>query len=55
MDRRELRLAGRTAWSWALFACRVGDKVFILSADPADATRYVLCYSAVDGSQLWMH
>ena len=31
-----------------------GDLVFVLSADPEDATRYVLCYSAVDGTQRWM-
>jgi outer membrane protein assembly factor BamB len=30
-----------------------GDKVFLLSADPDDATRFVLCYSANDGSLLW--
>ena len=27
-----------------------GDKVFLLSADPDTATRYMLCYSATDGS-----
>jgi len=31
-----------------------GDKVFLLSANPQDATRYVLGYSAVDGRQLWV-
>ncbi|MBI2481663.1 MAG: PQQ-binding-like beta-propeller repeat protein [Planctomycetia bacterium] len=30
-----------------------GDKVFLLSADPDTATRYMLCYSATDGSQIW--
>ena len=30
-----------------------GERVFLLSADPDDATRYVLCYSATDGSLLW--
>ncbi len=30
-----------------------GDKVFVMSADPATATRYVLCLSAADGSELW--
>jgi len=30
-----------------------GDKVFLMSADPHDATQYVLCYSATDGSLLW--
>lgn len=30
-----------------------GDKVFLMSADPATATRYVLCLSAADGSELW--
>jgi outer membrane protein assembly factor BamB len=30
-----------------------GEKVFLLSADPSDATRYVLCYSAENGSLLW--
>jgi outer membrane protein assembly factor BamB len=30
-----------------------GDKIFLLSADPETATRFVLCYSAVDGRQLW--
>ena len=30
-----------------------GDKVFLLSADPDTATRYMLCYSAADGSQIW--
>ena len=31
-----------------------GDKVFLLSADPDNATRYVLCYSALDGSETWV-
>ncbi len=31
-----------------------GDKVFVLSADGGNATRYVLCYSAASGSKLWM-
>src|SRR5262245_24851056 len=30
-----------------------GDKIFLLSADPKDATRYVLCLNAADGSTLW--
>ena len=30
-----------------------GDKVFLLSADPEDATRYMLCYDATSGEQLW--
>ena len=30
-----------------------GDKVFVLSANPDDATRYCLCYSVSDGKQLW--
>jgi len=30
-----------------------GEKVFLLSADPSNATRYVLCYSAENGSLLW--
>ena len=30
-----------------------GDKIFLLSADSETATRYVLCYSAIDGKQLW--
>ena len=30
-----------------------GDKVFVLSADPRDATRYMLCYDATNGAQLW--
>jgi outer membrane protein assembly factor BamB len=30
-----------------------GDKVFLLSANKDDATRYCLCYSAKDGKQLW--
>lgn len=30
-----------------------GDRVFVLSADPDDATRYVLCLSATTGRELW--
>lgn len=30
-----------------------GDKVFLLSADPKDATRYMLCLSATSGAELW--
>ncbi len=30
-----------------------GDKVFLLSANPENATRYVLCVGAVDGKILW--
>jgi outer membrane protein assembly factor BamB len=30
-----------------------GDKLFLLSADPKSATRYVLCLSIVDGRELW--
>ena len=30
-----------------------GDKVFVLSAHPDDATRYCLCYRVSDGKQLW--
>lgn len=30
-----------------------GDKVFLLSADPDNATRYMLCYDATNGKQLW--
>src|SRR2546429_9231067 len=30
-----------------------GDKIFILSADPKEATRYVLCINAKDGKQIW--
>jgi outer membrane protein assembly factor BamB len=30
-----------------------GDKVFVLSANMDNATRYCLCYSAADGKQLW--
>jgi outer membrane protein assembly factor BamB len=30
-----------------------GDRLFLLSADPATATRYVLCFSATDGRLLW--
>ena len=30
-----------------------GDKIFLLSADPKDATRYVLCINAADGKTIW--
>ena len=30
-----------------------GDKVFLLSADPKDATRYVLCFNAITGDRIW--
>ncbi len=30
-----------------------GDRIFLLSADPANGTRYVVCLSAVDGKILW--
>jgi outer membrane protein assembly factor BamB len=30
-----------------------GDKVFLLSADPDNGTRYVICLSAKDGKILW--
>src|SRR5436853_293455 len=30
-----------------------GDKIFILSADPKAATRYVLCIDAKDGKEVW--
>src|SRR5262245_57310374 len=30
-----------------------GNKIFILSADPKDATRYVLCIDAKDGKTIW--
>lgn len=30
-----------------------GDRIFLMSADPDNATRYLLCYSAVDGTELW--
>jgi outer membrane protein assembly factor BamB len=33
--------------------CVWGDKVFVLSADPESATRYMLCFSAKDGEELW--
>ena len=33
--------------------CVWGDKVFVLSADPDTATRYMLCYDANSGKQLW--
>jgi outer membrane protein assembly factor BamB len=30
-----------------------GEKVFLLSADPKTATRYVLCLNAADGQPIW--
>ena len=30
-----------------------GDRIFLLSADPANGTRYVVCLSADDGKILW--
>lgn len=30
-----------------------GEKVFLLSADPKTATRYVLCINAADGKEVW--
>jgi outer membrane protein assembly factor BamB len=30
-----------------------GDKIFLMSADAATATRFVLCLSAADGRELW--
>jgi outer membrane protein assembly factor BamB len=30
-----------------------GEKIFLLSADPKNATRYVLCLNAADGSTIW--
>ena len=30
-----------------------GEKIFVLSANPDDATRFVLCLSASDGRTLW--
>lgn len=30
-----------------------GDKIFVFSADPQTATRYVQCISAGDGSEIW--
>lgn len=30
-----------------------GDKVFLLSADPKNATRYLLCLSAATGGEVW--
>ena len=30
-----------------------GERVFLLSADPKDGTRHVICLSASDGKQLW--
>ncbi|NLF72990.1 MAG: PQQ-binding-like beta-propeller repeat protein [Candidatus Anammoximicrobium sp.] len=30
-----------------------GDKIFLMSAEPKTATRYVLCLSATDGRELW--
>src|SRR5947207_3208984 len=30
-----------------------GEKIFLLSAEPKEATRYVLCINAKDGKVLW--
>ena len=30
-----------------------GEKIFLLSADPTNATRYVLCINAADGKENW--
>ena len=30
-----------------------GNRLFVLSADPKDATRFVLCFDADTGKQLW--
>ena len=30
-----------------------GNKVFLLSANPKDATRYVICINAENGNRLW--
>lgn len=30
-----------------------GDRIFLMSADPDKATRYLLCYCATDGAELW--
>src|SRR6476646_6709993 len=30
-----------------------GEKMFLLSAEPKEATRYVLCINAKDGKLLW--
>src|SRR5579863_5448079 len=30
-----------------------GDRLFVMSADPVTATRYVLCYDATKGTELW--
>lgn len=30
-----------------------GEKLFLLSADPTTATRYVLCYNAATGDEIW--
>ncbi len=30
-----------------------GNRVFLLSADPATATRYALCYDTADGKEVW--
>ena len=30
-----------------------GEKIFLLSADPKTATRYVLCINAADGKTIW--
>jgi outer membrane protein assembly factor BamB len=32
-----------------------GNNVFLMSADPEDATRYVLCLDAVTGKIIWQH
>ena len=31
-----------------------GDRVFLLSADPKSATRYIVCLSATDGKRQWV-
>lgn len=30
-----------------------GDRLFIMSADPKDATRFALCYDALTGKKIW--
>lgn len=30
-----------------------GDRLFIQSADPTDATQHILCYNAMTGKQIW--
>jgi outer membrane protein assembly factor BamB len=30
-----------------------GDRIFLLSANPEDGTRYIHCHSAIDGKLLW--